>query len=836
MLNTYFKIAFRNLWKHKVFSAINIVGLAVASAFCLLIYWYVQNEKSYDNFYPNGKNVYRIEMTNFFDYGDFKPKKSFFSFLVKDGYNEKNMTDMPASLATDVMAVVPEINQVLRMFEFEKSIVRYNNQSYKEPKGRSLSAEKNFFQLFQQPVVQGNAASILASPNNVAISEAAAKKYFGNENAVGKILSINNEEGEKLFTVSGVFKNFPVNSSMQYDVITPLNEEELKTNIGRGYNSMMYYTFIELKDNAAVETTSKKIDLFGKDKFGEMVKRDAEASPDKKPLDFHMKIRSLQECHYSMANGWGHYTNLSNIYLLCCIALVVLVIATVNYILLSLTNTISRSKEVGVRKTIGAKRKQIITQFWVETILISCIAVILGILLALLFIPLFNTITGATIQLSDIGTGNITLSLAALILLLSLLAGAYPALAMSSLRPLGMMGKNATYKLNPVLSKLMATVQFSICMALIIAALVIQQQMKFINNKSIGFDKEHTLILENPYSYGQPEFSNIRNKMMQYASIEPGIKNIATTTFKFANGFGGNGHIINNNREMIYTMNVDYNYFNLMKIPLVKGRFFSPEYSLDTTRLTIDREKLIKETSVTPKVMVVNETLYKMLGNPPLDNTINRSLGGMIVGVCKDYHFFGLTQKVGPVYHSCNVLSPRYIWLKLAAGQNLPALINKIKTQWDVLTGNQPFEFSFLDKDIQKEYDQYNKWMQTINIAALMAIIIACLGLFGLSAINAVNRTKEIGIRKVMGASVQNIFASLNTQVIVLAIISFVIAMPVAYYVMQNWLNDFAYRITIGWQIFAIGGIAGIVTALIAVSYHSLKASLANPVKSLRSE
>jgi putative ABC transport system permease protein len=836
MLNTYFKIAFRNLWKHRVFSAINILGLAVASAFCLLIYWYVQNEKSYDNFYPNGKNVYRIEMTNLFDFGDLKPKKSFFSFLVKDDYNQKNMAGMPAPLADDIKAAIPEINQVLRMAEYDKAVVRYNNQSYQLKKGHALTAEKNFFQVFQQTIVQGNASSILSVPNNVAISEEAAKKYFGNENAAGKILSVNNEDGEKLYTVSGVFKNFPANSSMQYDLITAFNPEELKENIERGYNSMMYYTFAELKEHTFFNAVAKKTDAFGKAKFGEMLKKDAEASPDKKPLDFHLKLRPVSECHYSLTDGWGHYTNLSNIYLLCCIALVVLLIATVNYILLALTNTISRSKEVGVRKTIGAKRKQIITQFWVETILISFIAVVTGILLAVLFIPLFNNLTGATIELKDIGVNNLLLLFAALITLLSLLAGAYPALAMSALKPLSMMGKNATYKLNPVVARLMATVQFSICMALIICALIIQQQMKYINNKSIGFDKEQTLIIENPYSYGQPEYSQLKNKMQQYTVTEPGIKTMTTTSFKFAGRVGSDGYIINGNREMVYRMNVDYNYFNLMSIPLVKGRFFSPEFTSDTTRLVVDRDKLIKETSVAQRNLIVNETLYKMLDNPPIDNSINRSMGGIIVGVCKDYHFFGLTKKVAPMYHSCNIMFPRYIYLKLAAVQNLPALINKIKTQWDVLTGNQPFEFSFLDQDIQKEYDQYSKWMQTINIAALMAIIIACLGLFGLSAINAVNRTKEIGIRKVMGASVQKIFTTLNKQVIILAIISFVIAMPVAYYVMQNWLNDFAYRITIGWQIFAIGGIAGIVTALIAVSYHSLKASLANPVKSLRSE
>lgn len=831
MLSTYLKIAFRNIWKHKVFSLINITGLAVASAFCLLIFWYVQNEKSYDKFYSNGSNVYRIEMTNLFEKGHAGVKKNFFSFLVKDDYNQKNMSDMPAPLADDIRAFIPEINQAVRMAQYDKFIVRYNNQSFQEKK--VLTAERNFFSVFRQPILQGNAGSILSAPNNVAISEATAKKYFGNESVMGKILSINSD-GEKLYTVTGVFKNFPANSSMQYDIITAFDEEEFKENIGRGYNSMMYTTFIELKANTSFSLVAKKVDAFGKSRFSEMIKRDAAASLDKKPLNFHLQLRLLSECHYSLTDGWGHYTNLSNIYLLCCIALVVLLIATVNYILLSLTNTVSRSQEVGIRKTNGAKRKQIVVQFWIETILITLTAVVAGILLAVLFIPLFNELTGSVIQLKAIGSGNLWLSFTGLVLLLSLLAGAYPALAMSALKPLGMMGKNTTYKLNPIVSKLMTTIQFSICMALIIAALVIQQQMKYVNNINIGFDKAQTLIIENPYAYGQPEFSNIRNSIQQYATTQTAIKMMATASFKFGGRLGSNGHIINGNREMVYSINVDYNYFDLMSIPLLKGRFFSPKFTSDTTRLVVDREKLIKETSVTPRNMVINETLYKMLGEPPLDNSINRSLGGMIVGVCKDYHFFGLTQKVGPVYHTCNILHPNYFYLKLAAGKHLPDEVNKIKSHWDAITGNQPFEFSFLDQDIKMEYDQYNKWMQTINISAILAIIIACLGLFGLSAINAVNRTKEIGIRKVMGASVQTIFATLNRQVIMLAVISFIIAMPVAYFLMQNWLSDFAYRIMISWQLFAVAGILGILTALIAVSYHSLKAALANPVKSLR--
>jgi putative ABC transport system permease protein len=833
MILTYFKIAFRNLWKHKVFSVINITGLAVASAFCLLIYWYVQNEKTYDNFFPNGENIYRIEMTNLFKTGDDKPNKNFFSFLVKDDYNQKNMSGMPAPLADDIRTAIPEINKAVRMAEYDKIIVRYNNRSYQEKK--ALTAEHNFFSVFQQPILEGNAINILSAPKNVAISEQLAKKYFGNEPATGKILSISSE-GEKLYTVTGVFKNFPANSSMQYDMITAFDDEEFKDNIRRGYNSMMYTTFIELKANTAFGAVAKKADEFGKTQFSEMIKIDAAASPDKKPPDFHLKLRPLGECHYSLTDGWGHYTNLSNIYMLCCIALVVLLIATVNYILLALTNTISRSREVGVRKTIGAKRKQIVTQFWLETILITFIAVVTGVFLAGVFIPVFNNITGATIQFSNIATGNLLLSFTALILLLSLLAGVYPALAMSALKPLGMMGKNATYKLNPLLSKLMATVQFSVCITLIIAALVIQQQMKYVSNKNMGFDKEQTLVIENPYSYGQPEYSQLRNKIKQYAATEPGITKTAAASFKFGTRLGSDGYIIDGNRQMVFRMNVDYHYFDLMNIPLVKGRFFSPEFTSDTTRLVIDREKLFKETSAAQRNVVVNETLYKMLGKPPVDNSINRSLGGVIVGVCKDYHFAGLTQKVEPMYHSCNILFPRYIYLKLEANQNLPAQVSRIKSYWGAITGNQPFEFSFLDQDIQKEYEQYDKWMQTINISAILAILIACLGLFGLSAINAFNRIKEIGIRKVMGASVQNIFMALNRQVILLAVISFVIAMPVAYYLMQNWLNDFAYRITISWQIFAAGGIAGIITALIAVSYHSLKASLANPVKSLRSE
>ncbi|HEX6169050.1 MAG TPA: FtsX-like permease family protein, partial [Chitinophagaceae bacterium] len=373
------------------------------------------------------------------------------------------------------------------------------------------------------------------------------------------------------------------------------------------------------------------------------------------------------------------------------------------------------------------------------------------------------------------------------------------------------------------------------CIVLIVYSIVIAQQIKFINNKDLGFEKEQTLVVKNPFWGDRQKTLALRDQLYQYAATQPDLTGATGSDFRFAAISNRNGHNIDGRKEIIASMNIDYDYFSFNKISLLKGRFFSKEFISDTARLNISKEQLDSTATRTQAHLVVNETLYKMLGSPPL-NEVNRSLGGIIVGVSSDYFFMGLQQKIEPAYHRCNPKGLGYFWFKIGENKDIAAATNKLKSRFKELTNGEELKFSFMNEDINVVYELHERWLKVINVASWMAVFIACLGLFGLSAIIAVNRTKEIGIRKVLGASVVHVFYSLNRQTLLIVLLSIIIAVPVAMYVSNSWLQNFAYRIELKWGIFALAGIIGFVCALVAVSYHTLRAANNNPVKSLRTE
>jgi putative ABC transport system permease protein len=561
----------------------------------------------------------------------------------------------------------------------------------------------------------------------------------------------------------------------------------------------------------------------------------AKTDPEFKREDFYAAIRPLAEAHYNASSGWYHYTDLEKIYQLAFLTLLIGIIVCINYVLLTLTNTVARSQEVGVRKTIGAGRKQIVLQFWVETQLLVVVSVIAGFFLAKLSVPFFNSLTGATINFDLIPKLTMIGMLALVCVALGLLAGIYPALAMSGLRPLKIMRGNATYKLNPRLSKSFVVMQFTACIVLVASSLVVAKQMKFMLNKDLGFDKEQVLMIESPVGYEPEKALALRERFFNYTASDPAIAMATSTTFKLEGDFNTRGHRINGEDVTATELPVDYNYFAFAKIPIVKGRSFSPDFPTDTIDFEIPAAQLDSNTSTTNRAVIVNETLYNLLGRPPMDE-INKPLGSRIVGVCKDYHFRSLTEKIAPAYHTCHPDYAGYFWCKIKAGQPLPDVIERIRSNWNKMTASAPFNYSFLDETVQHAYESNERWMRTVSLFSWLAVFIACLGLFGLSGLNTINKTKEIGIRKIMGASVSGLFLLLNKDFIRMAIISLVIAIPIAAYFVREWLADFAYRIHVGWAIYLAAAAIGIVSAAIAVSYHTLKAARANPAESLKTE
>lgn len=837
MIKKYFQLALRNLARKKLYSVINLTGLGVASAFCILVYWYVQHENSFDKFQSNGDQLYRVEFSSFYSDPENKQTNTgFFSFLMKDA-EQQNLIQTPVIFAGELKKDFAEIEHAVRIEPGYETIIRIKDQSFKE-ENNSAFVDKDFFSVFNFPLKEGNPATVLSNHNQIVLSEKIAKKYFGNDEAVGKTILLPNQQNT-LYTVSGVAKDFPANSSFQYDFIMPRESvPDYADEVNRGLNTFSDLLIVQLKKGTDANAFAKKLDAFGRNYFQATLKEWA-SSPgsDIKPENFHVYIRPFAEAHYNTSGGWGHYTDLKNIYQLCTLAIVILLIACLNYILLTLTGTISRSSEVGIRKTIGAPRKQIILQFYIETQLLAFFAVIIGLLLAIFCLPLSSNLIGTNLQFSYFSFTDVLILLFGLAITLGVLAGIYPALVMSGLKPLNMMRKFSAYRLNPFLAKVLMITQFSVCIILIISSLVIGSQMRYMNATELGFNKDQVVTIENPYIFDEDANKTIqlKERLFHFASMEPSIESITSNGVPFEGYNNTSNHVINGEKTMVHAFDVDYNYFSFFKIPIVKGRTFSPDIKDDSAHLILTDAQTILGSSAARQAVVVNETLYNLLGHPQLDQ-FNKEIGGPIIGVCKDYHSEDLTKKIAPVYHR---IYGRYIGnfsLRIKAGQNIPQVIDKIRSNWNQITSNDALSFTFLDENVQKSYDAYVRWMQTVTASCLLAIIIASLGLFGLSGLTAISRIKEIGIRKILGASSSSLFLMLNKNTLVMAVISFAVAVPIAIYLVDIWLQNFAYHIQPGWLIYSLAGIISIATALIAVSYHAIKTANANPVESLRTE
>jgi len=819
------------MFRNKLYTAINITCLSVASAFCVLVYLYVKNERSFDSFHKDGDRLYRVEETDVFaSLRRETPSKNFFSFMMKDA-EQKNMVQTPTQLGVDLKSNFPEIENAVRFNGMGEETIKAGSTSYKENDNMTF-VDADFFKVFNYPLISGNPETVISELNHAAISEKLAHKYFGNENPVGKTLTMPNEPTQQPIIISGVFKDFPSNSSFQFDLVMRMESNaDYKSNMARGVESFGTPLVIKLKNGANPAALKSKLDAFAVNYFKPFYENEKKYDPKAKIVPFHFFLRPFSDAHYNQA-WWYHYTDLKNIYQLVCLTIVIMLIACLNYILITLTNTFSRSQDVGIRKTIGARRIQVIVQYYTETQLIAFLSVAVGFLLALAFLPVFGRLTNAPIDIANIPFVGIALFLAMLAMLLGIIAGIYPALAMSGLKPLSIMKSFSAYKINPILSRLLIVVQFTVCVVLIISSLVINKQMHFINNADMGFDKDQVMIINSPYNWmDKQKITVLKQRMYDYGAKEPGIKDITTASGEFGGG-NHNTYQINGEKVVLEELNVDFNFLSFLKVPIIKGRSFDRTIASDSSNTPVTGEHKF---NTARHNVVVNESLYKLLGKPEV-GVYNDQMAGVIIGVCKDYHTQDLTQKIDPGYFVVNKQPTGKIWIRIAAGQNVPEEITRIKTQWDKLTGNLPFVFTFMDQDVAKSYDEYMRWMNTINVACGVAILLACLGLFGLSGLTTINRTKEIGIRKVLGASVTNLFLLVNKETFILAIGAFVIAAPVAAYFTRHWLENFAYHIQTGWLLFAVSGLIAVLTAVVAVSYHTIKAAMVSPVKSLRSE
>ena len=817
MLKNFIRIAWRNLRKNRTSTIIHIAGLSLSVAFCLLLFSYIRHEQSFDSFHTKKDRLFRLEMTDIWVSDKTKqPTPGFFSFLTNKD-DTRNGLVFPEIVAGDMQNQFPEIKSITRFNDYGDHLVKVNGQIYKEP--HVLYTDDNFFTNFSFKLKKGDPHTVLRSVKNVVLSETAARKYFGNANPIGRTVQFE-QDSSGIYTVAGIAEDAPSNSSIRYDWVVPLlSDPDYAERLSQRFNQSAHMMVVELNSGVDPAQFQAKMNKWVDSYFTPSIRSWNNSVDFSK---YKWILRPFADAHYNPSPGWGHYTNANNIYQLACLVIVILLIAALNYVLLSISNVAARSQEAGLRKVMGARRWSIIIQFWVETQILVLAAVLLGLALSSLFLPLLEKTLDTQIDLKEIPFTEILLTILALSLTLGILAGYYPAWLLSKMNPVNTIKSFQTFKVNPRLSKVMVVLQYTCCIVLMMSAFVINRQMSYISHKDLGFDKEQVIIVKNPL-WDSAFTVRTRNRLYAFARTQPYITHYAGMNGGLDGSYNTNGFKLNGKQEWLYQFSVDYNYFNMLGLTFVQGRPFSPDFPMDTARKT--------------RASIVNETLFAMLGPHARLGVYDSSIRSTIVGVVKDYHFESLSKKIGPQQH---VLPWGWGYVgnflfKIKAGQ-MPQAIAGLKKEWKEVTGDYPFDYTFLDEQVAQMYKSDARWQTTIQVSCFFALFIACMGLFGLSAVNAINRTKEVGIRKVLGATVQNIVTSLSSRFAGMVTLSLLIAIPLSWWLMNKWLDDFAYHIEIQWWMFALIGALAMLTALVTVSFNAIRAALANPVDSLRSE
>ena len=808
MIRNYIKTAYRSLSKNKGFTLLNVLGLAVGLATCLLIVFYVADELGYDHFNKNFDRIYRLDET------------------VK--YNGDLMQDAvcPAPLAATLAGQFPEIENTVRFRQAGSFQIKKGTENIHED--YVTYCDNSIFKVFTLPVAYGSTRTALTEPNEVVITEGTAKKYFNRANVVGETMIFNDG---KPFRVTAVIKDIPLQSHFRFDFFISMPTlDESKENTWLSSN---FQTYLLLKPGAGVAKIAAALPKIVHDYVGSQLQAALHTTLqnfEKNGNRFSFSIMPLADIHLrsNKIAEMGQNGNIQYVYIFSAVALFILLIACVNFINLSTARSAGRAREVGVRKVLGSPRKYLVYQFLTEAIIVAFAAALIALAAAYLLLPLFNQISGKQLVVTPDILFVLIPVLAAIILVIGCLAGAYPALYLSAFQPVQVLkGKLAAGFRNSYLRSFLVVFQFAISIFLIIGTLVIYKQLQYIQNKDLGYNRDQVLNVYNVSALGD-RARVLKQEVKQLA----GVRNATLTGFTPVNGWRNSGTVFKdrsmNARQGTLTQlwDVDPDYIPTLGMTLVSGRNFSEKMATDSS------------------AMIVNESAARLLG---LTNPLNQSLyrpqddfgkqfkSYHIIGVLRDFNFSSLRDNIGPLilkYEPNNA----DLSVKVSA-ENTKPVIEQIRAIWNKLSPNQQFSFAFMNEDFNNLYSSEQRMGTLSLVFTTLAIIIACLGLFGLAAYAAEQRTKEIGIRKVLGARVSGIVGMLSLDFIKLVVIAIIVAAPAAWWVMQRlFLQGFAYRTTIQWYVLAAAGIIAIVIAFVTVSYQSIKAAMSNPIDSLRSE
>jgi len=809
MIKNYILIAFRNLLKYKFYSILNIMGLAIGIACFYLIYIYVQYELSYDKSYENHDRIYRV------------------SFEGSFGGREFETAQVNPAMGPALLNDYPEIESFVRFRNRGSELLEYNKVSYKEEK--VAYADSNVFNMFELKLLKGNSDQALKNPNTVVLNESTANKIFGTIDCIGENLKLN---GRDNYEVTGVLMDMPENMHLDFNVLMSMSSiEEAESKVWLSLNFVTYFMF---KPNVDVENF--------KPKFSEVIEK--YIGPDVERF-----IGSTMEEFYESGNKVSYdllpvsaihlYSNIDGelsvnsdikyVYIFSAVAIFILVIACINFMNLSTARSTNRAHEVGLRKVMGAVKKQLILQFLTESMLMAFLSTILAIVLVILILPLFNQIAEKSFSIIDIFQPDNVLSLAILVGIVGLFSGSYPAFFLSDFKIMRVLKGNLKRgRKSGYLRSGLVVFQFGITIVLIVCTLVVKRQLSFIQNKKLGYNTNQILVLEDTYMLNG-SLKSFKDEVLANTNFQDATVTgfIPTPSYRSATAFFPGSDPKSDKTAAIEFFIVDDRFLPTYDLQVIAGRNFDRSFTSDSLKLILN-ESAVKHFGFQDPI---NQVLSTYEGNNQDDLYVQPM---KVVGVIEDFHFASLHQKISPLVLRYGDNTGK-ISFKLQT-DNYTEAVGFLKTKWEEFAPGQPFEYSFINQELSSQYEEEEKIAHIFSIFSIIAIFVACLGLLGLAAFTAQQRTKEIGVRKVLGASISSILLLLSKEFFRLIVISMLISVPIAYWAMNSWLQDFEYRTTIGFNVFALAGLLAILISTITMSLQSLKAAYNNPINALRSE
>jgi putative ABC transport system permease protein len=800
MFKNYLKIALRNLGKYRIYSLINIVGLSIGIACCLLILMHITDELSYDKYHKNAERIYRVT-------------------YELDNHGKTTYTaQTPAPLGPALLKEYPEIKDCVRFFRSDVLLNRGEKRFFEA----LHFADESIFDIFTFPFLKGNADTALEEPNSIVLTEESAEKYFGDDDPINKILTVNSNRD---FIVTGVLKKIPRNSHFRFDFLVPI-EAYFQIDPGRreDWGYIYYYNYLLVREGFSPGDFEKKLPPFVmkyiggnfRDLFGENI--------DQVPslYKFHLQPLLRIHLHSNLEDEMEPNGNITYVYIFSTIALFILFIACINFMNLSTGRASSRAKEVGIRKVVGARRAELIKQFLGESFLLSFISLLLAVVLVELFLPVFNSLSGKELSVSFFGNGTFLVAFLGIFIAVGILSGSYPAFLLSAFIPVDVLKGRVTAKVSTALVKKgLVVFQFAISIILVVGTVIIHNQMFFVQNKNLGFDKEHLVVVRDQNRRVVLRYESFKNELLKNPNIiaTSGSSGLPVNIFSKQTarpmGAGFDEAIL------MPVIAVNYDFIDTYGLELVSGRKFSKEFKTDS------REALI-----------INEATAEKFGwEDPIGQRMDIIGGrkGRIIGVLKNFHISSLHEMIEPLVLYIQSYFCQYYSIRIRS-EDIPHTLGFIEKTWRDFAPARPFEYSFLEDDLDQLYRAEMRLGKIFFYFTILAIFIACLGLFGLSSFTAEQRTKEIGIRKVLGASIGNIIFMLSKEFTKWVLVANIIAWPVAYYVMSRWLQIFAYRTSISVWIFILSAALALFIAFFTISFQVVKSAVVNPAESLKYE